>query len=140
MQHPSNSSIAPLLLGAVASLLLGGCANDLAPVRTFAEQTHKMSTHFEPMLAGGVHSCMDKAMRQRLILAERFDAQASEQAARADCAAIAQANERLGTTTAIITHNAAIAGMADRVLRLGGGRLVGEERNARRLSAEEVRW
>jgi putative ABC transport system ATP-binding protein len=55
-------------------------------------------------------------------------------------AAIARANERFGTTTVIITHNAAIAGMADRVLRLGGGRIVGEERNARRLSPEEVRW
>lgn len=55
-------------------------------------------------------------------------------------AAIAHVNERLGTTTAIITHNAAIAGMADRVLMLGGGRIVGEKRNLRRLSAEEVRW
>ena len=55
-------------------------------------------------------------------------------------AAIARVNEQLGTTTIIITHNAAIAGMADRVLHLGGGRLVGEEKNARRLSPEEVRW
>ncbi|MGJ5133253.1 ABC transporter ATP-binding protein [Bradyrhizobium oligotrophicum] len=55
-------------------------------------------------------------------------------------AAIARANAQLGTTTIIITHNAAIAGMADRVLRLGGGRIVGETRNARRLSADEVRW
>ncbi|MCP1972713.1 ABC-type lipoprotein export system ATPase subunit [Bradyrhizobium elkanii] len=55
-------------------------------------------------------------------------------------AAIARANERLGTATIIITHNAAIAGMADRVLRLGGGRIVGEERSARRLSADEVHW
>ena len=55
-------------------------------------------------------------------------------------AAIARANERLGTTIVIITHNAAIAGMADRVLRLGGGRIVSEEHNDRRLSAEEVRW
>ena len=55
-------------------------------------------------------------------------------------AAIARANERFGTTIIIITHNAAIAGMADRVLRLGGGRIVGEERNARRSTADEVRW
>ena len=55
-------------------------------------------------------------------------------------AAIAHVNEKLGTTTAIITHNAAIAGMADRVLKLGGGRIVGEDRNPRRLTAEEVRW
>lgn len=55
-------------------------------------------------------------------------------------AAIARVNEQLGTTTIIITHNAAIAGMADRVLKLGGGRIVGEERNERRLSPEELRW
>jgi putative ABC transport system ATP-binding protein len=55
-------------------------------------------------------------------------------------AAIARVNEQLGTTTIVITHNAAIAGMADRVLRLGGGRIIGEERNPRRLSADEVRW
>jgi putative ABC transport system ATP-binding protein len=55
-------------------------------------------------------------------------------------AAIARANEQLGTTTLVITHNSAIAGMADRVLRLGGGRIVGEERHEHRLSAEDVRW
>ena len=55
-------------------------------------------------------------------------------------AAIARVNERLGTTTIIITHNAAIAGMADRVFHLAGGRIVAEDRNTRRLSAEEMRW
>jgi putative ABC transport system ATP-binding protein len=55
-------------------------------------------------------------------------------------AAIARVNEQLGTTTVIITHNAAIAGMADRVLRLGGGRIVGDECNAHRLTPDEVRW
>ena len=54
--------------------------------------------------------------------------------------AIARVNEQLSTTTVIITHNAAIAGMADRVLSLGGGRIVGEELNARRLTPDEVRW
>jgi putative ABC transport system ATP-binding protein len=55
-------------------------------------------------------------------------------------AAIARAHQEIGTTTLVITHNAAIAGMADRVLRLGGGRIIGEERPAHRLAAEEVRW
>jgi putative ABC transport system ATP-binding protein len=54
--------------------------------------------------------------------------------------AIARVNREIGTATVVITHNAAIAGMADRVLRLGGGRIVGEERNPHRLSADEVRW
>ena len=55
-------------------------------------------------------------------------------------AAVARVNQELCTTTIIITHNAAIGGMADRVLKLGGGRIVGEECNARRLSPEELRW
>lgn len=55
-------------------------------------------------------------------------------------AAITRANTELGTTTVIITHNVAIAGMADRVIKLGGGRIVGEEKNARRLSPEELSW
>lgn len=53
---------------------------------------------------------------------------------------IARINAELGTTTVVITHNAAIAGMADRVLRLADGRIVAVERNARRLSPQEVRW
>jgi putative ABC transport system ATP-binding protein len=55
-------------------------------------------------------------------------------------AAIKRVNEELGTTVVVITHNAAIAGMADRVLRLGGGRILAEERNPRRLSPDEVHW
>jgi putative ABC transport system ATP-binding protein len=54
--------------------------------------------------------------------------------------AIARVNEQLSTTTVIITHNATIAGMADRVLSLGGGRIVGEELNAWRLTPDEVQW
>lgn len=114
MQRPSNSSVSTLLLYASASLLLGGCATDLAPVRTFADQTQKMSVHFEPMLAGGVRSCMDKAMRKRLILAERFDAQASEQAARADCAAIAQAGASIASLNDVLLRYAqTMAALAD---------------------------
>jgi putative ABC transport system ATP-binding protein len=55
-------------------------------------------------------------------------------------AAIVRVNQQLGTTIVVITHNAAIAGLADRVLRLGGGRIVAVERNSHRLTPEEVRW
>jgi putative ABC transport system ATP-binding protein len=54
--------------------------------------------------------------------------------------AIARANREMGATTVVITHNAAIAGMADRVLRMGGGRIVSSEANARRLTPEELVW
>lgn len=54
--------------------------------------------------------------------------------------ALEQVNASLGTTTVIITHNADIARMADRVLTMGDGRVVGEARNAQRIAAEALRW
>ena len=54
--------------------------------------------------------------------------------------ALQQANRDLGTTTAVITHNAAIAGMADRVIRLRSGGITGIERNAVRCSPRELSW
>ena len=54
--------------------------------------------------------------------------------------AIERANRDVGATTAVITHNAAIAGMADRILRMGGGRIVAEERNLHRVTPEELTW
>lgn len=49
-------------------------------------------------------------------------------------------NRELGTTVAVITHNAAIAGMADRVIRLRSGQVVDVTTNARRLSPTELSW
>lgn len=54
--------------------------------------------------------------------------------------AIDRANRELGATTAVITHNAAIAAMADRVIHLSGGRISGIERNARRAAARDLTW
>jgi putative ABC transport system ATP-binding protein len=49
-------------------------------------------------------------------------------------------NRELGTTTAVITHNAAIAGMADRVIRMGSGTILDIRSNARKVSPEELAW
>ena len=54
--------------------------------------------------------------------------------------AIARVNRDLGTATVVITHNAAIAGMADRVVRLADGRVVSVDRNATKISARELSW
>jgi len=53
---------------------------------------------------------------------------------------IEKANRDLGTTAIIITHNAAIAGMADRVLKLADGELISDERNAERISINDLSW
>jgi putative ABC transport system ATP-binding protein len=53
---------------------------------------------------------------------------------------IANINRDLGTTAIVITHNAAIAGMADRVLYLGEGRVQRIEVNAHKLQPSELTW
>lgn len=54
--------------------------------------------------------------------------------------ALARVNTELGTTTVVITHNAAIASMADSVVRLADGRVASVERNAHKLSPRDVSW
>jgi putative ABC transport system ATP-binding protein len=53
---------------------------------------------------------------------------------------IERVNQELGTTTAVITHNAPIAAMADRVITLADGRIAGELRNERKASADQLTW
>ncbi len=54
--------------------------------------------------------------------------------------AIERVNRELGTATVVITHNAAIAAMADRVIRLADGVIVGVERNAQKRNVHELQW
>jgi cell division transport system ATP-binding protein len=54
--------------------------------------------------------------------------------------AIATVNRELGTTTAIITHNAPIAAIGDRVVTLGDGRIVADERHAVKLPVASLTW
>jgi len=54
--------------------------------------------------------------------------------------ALAQVNTELGTTTVVITHNAAIAQMADRVIRLADGRIAGVEARTVKLAASDLSW
>ena len=53
---------------------------------------------------------------------------------------IARINSTLGTTAVVITHNAPIAKIADRVMRLADGRIASVELNSARLSPSEISW
>jgi putative ABC transport system ATP-binding protein len=54
--------------------------------------------------------------------------------------ALDRVNRELGTATVVITHNAAISGMADRVVRLADGRVAGVERHAAKITPRELQW
>ena len=53
---------------------------------------------------------------------------------------IARVNRELKTTTVVITHNAVIAAMADRVVYFGDGLVARIETNAEKRPAAELRW
>jgi putative ABC transport system ATP-binding protein len=53
---------------------------------------------------------------------------------------IERINRELGTTVVVITHNAVIAGMADRVISLSDGRIAATRRNATRVPARSLVW
>ena len=54
--------------------------------------------------------------------------------------ALTRVNRTVGATTLVITHNAAIREIADRVLRFADGRIVEETRNPARKAPAEVAW
>jgi putative ABC transport system ATP-binding protein len=54
--------------------------------------------------------------------------------------ALVEVNTSLKTTVVVITHNAAIAGLADRVITLADGRMADEERHATRLRVADIHW
>ncbi len=54
--------------------------------------------------------------------------------------AIVKVNEELGTTVALITHNASIGAIGDRVLSMADGQIVADRRNGRRRPPSELEW
>ncbi len=51
-----------------------------------------------------------------------------------------QVNQEIGTTTAIITHNAALAALGDRVVRMSSGEIVEQTVNQQRASLDQIYW
>ncbi|MGL4294899.1 MAG: ABC transporter ATP-binding protein [Aestuariivirga sp.] len=54
--------------------------------------------------------------------------------------ALTRVNAEIGATTLVITHNAAIQEIADRVVRFANGAIASEHRNARRKPAAAISW
>jgi putative ABC transport system ATP-binding protein len=100
--------------------------------------------HFPSQLSGGeqqrVAIARAVAKRPEVLLCDEPTGALDYATGKVVLEVLAHVNERLGTTTAVITHNAAIAGMADRVVRMGSGRVVGVDRNAEKRRPAELAW
>ncbi len=100
--------------------------------------------HFPAQLSGGeqqrVAIARAVAKRPDVLLCDEPTGALDFETGKRVLEVLERTNRELGTLTVVITHNAAIAGMADRVLRMRSGRIVSEERNARRLAPSELEW
>ena len=100
--------------------------------------------HFPSQLSGGeqqrVAIARAIAKRPDVLLCDEPTGALDAPTGRRVLTVIDRINRELGTTAALITHNEAIAGMADRVIRLSSGRIVEERRNAVRALPEEMVW
>jgi len=100
--------------------------------------------HFPAQLSGGeqqrVAIARAVAKRPELLLCDEPTGALDYQTGKLVLEVIEKVNRELGTTTIVITHNASIAGMADRVVRLGSGEVTEDRRNLARLSPAELVW
>jgi putative ABC transport system ATP-binding protein len=100
--------------------------------------------HFPAQLSGGEQQrvAIARAIVKRpdLLLCDEPTGALDVQTGKLVLEAIARINQDLGTTAVVITHNAAIAGMADRVIVLGDGCIVREQVNAHKIEPSELVW
>ena len=100
--------------------------------------------HFPAQLSGGEQQrvAIARAIVKRpdVLLCDEPTGALDYQTGKLVLEVIARINKELGTTAIVITHNAAIAAMADRVVYLGDGRVQRITRNARKLEPSELSW
>jgi putative ABC transport system ATP-binding protein len=100
--------------------------------------------HFPSALSGGEQQrvAIARALVKRppLLLADEPTGSLDLATGRQVLAALRRASEADGRTVLLVTHNTAIAAMADRVLRMGSGTIVEDRLQARPIPAEEVAW
>lgn len=100
--------------------------------------------HFPSQLSGGeqqrVAIARAIAKRPQLLLCDEPTGALDYATGKLVLDVIARINVELGTTAIVITHNAAIAGMADRVVRLADGCIASVERPERRMTPAELSW
>jgi putative ABC transport system ATP-binding protein len=100
--------------------------------------------HFPSQLSGGeqqrVAIARAVAKRPEVLLCDEPTGALDVQTGVVVLEVIERVNRELGTTTAVITHNAVIAAMADRVISLSGGKISGVRRNETKVAPRDLQW
>src|SRR5690606_24600105 len=100
--------------------------------------------HFPAQLSGGeqqrVAIARAVAKRPHVLLCDEPTGALDAHTGKLVLHVLNQVNRETGTTTAIITHNAAIGGMGDKVVRMSSGRIAGIVHNPVRAAVESIEW
>ncbi|MCC5794641.1 MAG: ABC transporter ATP-binding protein [Chromatiales bacterium] len=100
--------------------------------------------HFPAQLSGGeqqrVAIARAVAKRPQVLLCDEPTGALDSKTGIIVLEVLERVNRELGTTTAVITHNAGIAAMADRVIHFSDGRIGQVETNEQRVSPQELHW
>ncbi|HPF27808.1 MAG TPA: ABC transporter ATP-binding protein [Steroidobacteraceae bacterium] len=100
--------------------------------------------HFPAQLSGGeqqrVAIARAIAKRPDILLCDEPTGALDAETGKLVLAVLDRVNRETGTTTAIITHNAAIGGLGDTVVRMSSGEIVERRSNATRVSLDEITW
>jgi putative ABC transport system ATP-binding protein len=100
--------------------------------------------HFPSQLSGGeqqrVAIARAIAKRPDVLLCDEPTGALDAETGRLVLRSLVDVNRELGTATVIITHNAVIASIADRVLRMTSGQIVESRINDHRASIDELAW
>lgn len=136
---PSLTALENVQLVTEISLQPMDAAKALALVG-LAERAH----HFPAQLSGGeqqrVAIARAIAKRPDMLLCDEPTGALDFVTGRLVLEVLENINRELGTTTAIITHNAAIAQMADRVVYISSGQITRIQANRTRLSPKDISW
>jgi putative ABC transport system ATP-binding protein len=116
---------------------------DPAEALAMVDMTHRLD-HFPAQLSGGeqqrVAIARAVAKRPDVLLCDEPTGALDVHTGIVVLDAIQKINVELGTTTAVITHNAVIAEMADRVISMSDGRISGVQVNSTKRAASELEW
>ncbi len=100
--------------------------------------------HFPSQLSGGeqqrVAIARAIAKRPEVLLCDEPTGALDYETGKVVLTVIADVNRDLGTTAVVITHNAVIASMANRVIRLADGVIASVTVNAERAQVDTLRW
>jgi putative ABC transport system ATP-binding protein len=100
--------------------------------------------HFPSQLSGGeqqrIAIARAVAKRPEVLLCDEPTGALDYPTGRLVLEVLDRVNRQLRTITVVITHNVAIAGMADRVIHISSGQIAEVQKNEKRIAPSELTW